>query len=66
MYSLDALFGLPRKKAAGVSYRNALEGNLFFCDQASVDEAVAKSSSTTSYVKVNVAQLPLLYWRQYL
>ena len=41
MLSIDALFGLPRKKAAGVSYRDPLHGNLFFGDQAAVDEHVA-------------------------
>ena len=29
---MDALFGLPRKKAAGESYRDALHGQLFFFD----------------------------------
>ena len=31
--SMDALFGLPRKKAAGKSQRDALHGHLFFGDQ---------------------------------
>ena len=43
MYALDALFGLPRKRAAGVSHRPALHGNLFFCNQDSVDEFVAET-----------------------
>ncbi len=38
---MDALFGLPRKKAAGKSYREPLHGHLFFGDQACVDEHVA-------------------------
>lgn len=38
---MDALFGLPRKKAAGKSQRDALHGHLFFGDQAAVDEYVA-------------------------
>ena len=38
---MDALFGLPRKKAAGVSHREALHGHLFFGNQAAVDEYVA-------------------------
>ena len=42
MYSLDALFGLPRKRAAGVSLRPPLHGNLFFCDQDAVDQYVAE------------------------
>lgn len=43
---MDALFGLPRKKSAGSSYRGALHGALFFCDQSSVDEFVAGSEKT--------------------
>ena len=43
MYALDALFGLPRNRAAGVSHRPALHGNLFFCNQDSVDEFVAET-----------------------
>ena len=42
--SMDALFGLPRKKSAGVSYRDAIHGNLFFGKQESVDEHVSISS----------------------
>ena len=33
VYALDALFGLPRKKAAGCSYRPAILGKFFFCDK---------------------------------
>lgn len=32
VYAVDALFGLPRKKAAGVSHREPLHGHLFFLD----------------------------------
>ena len=39
--SLDALFGLPRKKAAGKSHRDPLHGDVFFDSQSSVDEHVA-------------------------
>lgn len=39
--SMDALFGLPRKKSAGHSFRDALHGHLLFTDQRSVDEYVA-------------------------
>ena len=45
MYSLDALFGLPRKKSAGKSFRDAVHGNLFFCNQGSVDEFVNNFSN---------------------
>jgi len=48
--SLDALFGLPRKKAAGTSHRDALHGNLIFGDQNAVDENV--SSYYMSHHKV--------------
>ena len=41
---MDALFGLPRKKAAGVSVRPPLTGNLFFEDQIAVDEYVSMHS----------------------
>ena len=41
MLSFDALFGLPRKKAAGSSYREPLHGNLMFCDQSEVDSFVS-------------------------
>ena len=51
--SVDALFGLPRKKAAGSSHRGALHGNLFFSDQASVDEFVAEANSLKSMSKVS-------------
>ena len=44
VYSLDALFGLPRKKSAGESFRSPLHGDLFFCDQTEVDEFVINAS----------------------
>lgn len=52
MYSMDALFGLPRKKSAGNSYRGPLFGELFFCEQSTIDEFVA--TSTCSKKKENV------------
>ena len=42
--SMDALFGLPLKKSAGISYRDALHGHLFFGQQEMVDEHVALAS----------------------
>ena len=33
VYAMDALFGLPRKKSAGESYRSSLHGELFFIEQ---------------------------------
>ena len=38
---LDALFGLPRKKAARKSRRDPLHGEIFFANQSSVDKHVA-------------------------
>ena len=43
--SLDALFGLPRKKAAGKSFRDAIHGHLLFGNQSLVDEFVASVKS---------------------
>ena len=40
MVFMDALFGLPQKKSAGISFRDALHGNLFFGKQE-VDEHIA-------------------------
>ena len=40
---MDALFGLPRKKSAGTSYREPLLKDVFFIDQSLVDEFVADS-----------------------
>ena len=39
--SMDALFGLPRKKSTGISYRGAIHGHYFFNDQSMVDEFVS-------------------------
>ena len=53
IYAMDALFGLPRKKSAGVSYRAPLLGNLFFGDQSSVDQFVSESQKTKSQSSVS-------------
>ena len=42
--SMDALFGLPRKKSAGTSVRSPLFGRTMFMDQNTVDEFVAAES----------------------
>ena len=42
--SIDALFGLPRKKSAGISHRDAIHGDLYFGRQERVDEHVALAS----------------------
>lgn len=43
IYAMDALFGLPRKKSAGISHCDPLTGNLFFGEQSSVDEFASES-----------------------
>uniref|UniRef100_A0A1X7UAW0 CxC1-like cysteine cluster associated with KDZ transposases domain-containing protein n=1 Tax=Amphimedon queenslandica TaxID=400682 RepID=A0A1X7UAW0_AMPQE len=42
--SLDAIFGLPRRKNAGISFNDSLHGNLFFACQSEVDEFVTNNS----------------------
>ena len=49
---MDALFGLPRKKAAGKSFRDPLHGPLFFKDQSFVDEYVANTSQSKQHDKI--------------
>lgn len=44
VFAMDALFGLPRKKSAGMSYRGPLHADLFFYQQSSVDQYVAERS----------------------
>lgn len=41
--AMDALFGLPRKKSAGMSHRDPLFQDLLFCDQREVNMFVAES-----------------------
>ena len=61
VYALDGLFGLPRKKSAGVSYRPAVQGALFFCNQEAVDEFVAEASVGKQVAQVVLTTLlPLL------
>ena len=55
---MDALFGLPRKKAAGVSHRPAVQGHLFFVEQSCVDEHVAGSKTHTLMKNVR----PVIYY----
>ncbi len=52
--SAGALCGLPRKKAAGISHRDALHGSVFF-DRNEVDEYVASYNTTSKKVtKVSI------------
>ena len=46
--SMDGFFGLPQKKSAGQSFRDAIHGHLFFRDQSAVDEFVALAPSKHS------------------
>ena len=55
MLSVDAIFGLPRKKTAGESVRPPLRGELFFLDQDLVDECVS-SANTIKYSSHKVYQ----------
>ena len=50
--SMDAIFGLPRKKAAGGSVRQPLHGDLFFEDQSQIDEYVNNAARAKSVSKV--------------
>lgn len=56
MYAMDALFGLPHKKSAGVSYRDPLHANLFFCSQSDVDQFVADSKHSKSSSNVSLSK----------
>ena len=64
MISMDALFGLPRKKSAGRSHRDPLHGQIFFKDQPSVDEHVASSSRRSACDKVFLFKYALFYGQQ--
>ena len=44
--SMGALFGLPRKKSAGVSHRKPLLKDVFFYDQSEVDRFVSENECT--------------------
>lgn len=48
IYSMDAIFGLPRKKSSGTSYREPLHAGIFFEDQSKVDEFVDSYGSVNS------------------
>ena len=45
---MDAVFGLPRKKSAGVSFQPPLHKDLFFLDQGEVDELVIEYGTRKS------------------
>ena len=47
---MDALFGLPRKKAE--RFELPLHGDIFFCDQNEVDEFVSLSCMLVRHLKL--------------
>ena len=55
VFAMDALFGLPRKKSAGTSYRAPLHCELFFVDQCAVDQFVSENSCGKSTLVINVS-----------
>ena len=53
--SVDACFGLPRKKASGTSYHEPLSGKMYFYNQKDVDDFLSsypKSSKELQQSKV--------------
>lgn len=62
IYAIDALFGLPRKKSAGTSYREPLLGNLYFGNQSSVDQFVNESVKAKSQSEVSYISPPFVKW----
>ena len=60
--SMDALFGLCRKKSAGVSVRPPLFSRTFFEDQERVDEFITNYDSSDRIVdKVQLCILIVTY-----
>jgi len=50
---MDGHFGLPRKKAAGKSYREPLLNDIFFKDQSLVDQFLADNEEVKSRSQVS-------------
>lgn len=50
---MDALFGLPRKKSAGVSHREPLLKDVFFKDQSLVDQFLADNEEIKAHSHVS-------------
>ena len=57
MYAMDGLFGLPRKKSAGTSYRKALHGHLYFHNQIDVDQFVIEAQRGKQIASVSIDSL---------
>ena len=51
---MDGVFGLPRRKKAGISYRDSLHGHLFFADQMQVDHFVNDTYTSLKNIHVEV------------
>ena len=60
MISIDAIFGLPRKKSAGRSFRPPLHGTLFFENQDEVDRFVEANPVSNKQDKVLMIILEVL------
>ena len=56
MYAMDGLFGLPRKKSAGTSYRKAY-GHLYFHKQTDVDQFVIEAQRGKQIASVSIDSL---------
>jgi len=65
--SFDGLFGLPRKTAAGSSYRKPLHGNLMFCEQSEVDSFVSAypKPKKVTMVSVGSVQCRFFYYTKF-
>lgn len=57
VFAMDAIFGLPRKKSAGISFRPPLHQDLFFHDQTEVDQFVMERGMKKSAVAKDVSVL---------
>lgn len=63
IYSMDALFGLPRKKSTGLSYRDPVNGRPLFYNQVTIDEYVStyRTTKQSSQQDVKVICPAVLY-----
>ena len=61
--AMDAVFSLPRKKSAGVSYRGPIHEKLFFCSQSPVDEFVNESYSMNKVTPTIQVRHGKICWR---
>lgn len=61
IYAMDALFGIPKKKAAGVSHRAPPHGHLVFLDQSAVDDYVVSVAQAVPQKRRNEEVIILLF-----